>query len=99
MDTKSALQDALHANDLDTIKASLLNTPLTARQNELDTSLILAMPQSSLETIELLLDLGAKLKEASLFSAVAREETAVFKLLIDAGWDINSTEFQRTAAQ
>jgi hypothetical protein len=46
-----------------------------------------------------LLLLGAKLKEASFHRAVAREEAAVFQLLIEAGWDIDSTEYEMSAVQ
>jgi hypothetical protein len=92
-------QDALRANDLTSIKASLLRMPPAERQNELDECLIFAMPQCSLELIKTLLDLGAKLKRASFHKAFERGDTAVFKLLIEAGWDMNSTEFQLTALQ
>jgi hypothetical protein len=93
------LQEAIRYNNLDAVKADLARSPTTRRQEDLNESLILAMPDGALDTIKLLLGLGAKLKRASFHSAVAREEVAVFQLLVEAGWDIDSTEYQRSAVQ
>jgi hypothetical protein len=49
--------------------------------------------------IELLLRLGAKVNVLSLESAIEREEPTVLQVLVDHGWDINSTEFEDTAIQ
>jgi hypothetical protein len=93
------LQEAIRHNNLDAIEANLARSPTTKRQEELNESLVLAMPNGTLDTIKLLLVLGAKLKRTSFLRAVAREEVAVFQLLVEAGWDIDSTEYQRSAVQ
>ncbi|KAH4017307.1 hypothetical protein HBH61_156150 [Parastagonospora nodorum] len=92
--TNRTLQDSVHDDDLDSIQRILTGMPPDQAQCELDAGLALAMPKNSLATIEHLLRLGAKLNNASFDAAFAREETAVFKLLIDSGWDINSSPSQ-----
>jgi ankyrin repeat protein len=93
------LQEVLRHNNLDAVEANLARSPATKRQEELNESLVIAMPNGNLDMIKLLLLLGAKLKEASFHRAVAREEAAVFQLLIEAGWDIDSTEYEMSAVQ
>jgi hypothetical protein len=99
MNPTSLLHDAIQSNDLSRIESSLSDWPSASRQDELNASLVMAMPQGSLETIKLLLTLRAKLKSASFHSAVVREDAAVFELLIESGWDIDSTEFELSAVQ
>lgn len=91
------LHDAIERSELKAIDASLSAGSLT--QDELDQCLVVAMPKSSLDTIKLLLNHGTCLKEDAFHAAIHREEPAVFQLLIEAGWDINSTEFDLTAIQ
>jgi hypothetical protein len=93
------VQEALRHNNLDAVEANLVRSPATKRQEELNESLTLAMPHGTLDMIKLLLLLGANLKQASFHSAVAREEAAVFQLLVEAGWDIDSTEYEMSAVQ
>lgn len=93
------LRDAVQENDLGAIELSLAEVPAHIFHDELDGSLILAIPAGSHATIELLLKHGAKLKCASFHAAVAREDTDVFQLLIDSGWNIDSTMFNFTAVQ
>ena len=92
------MQQAIKSNDLEKIRAEFSTRPI-ASQGELDDCLILAMPQGSLEMIELLLQLGSRLKQASFLSAINRDDPTVFRLLIASGWDINSTAFERSAVQ
>jgi hypothetical protein len=57
------------------------------------------MPQGSIQTIKTLLNLGAKVDVLSIHSAIVRGEPTVFQLLVDSGWDINSTEFESATVQ
>jgi ankyrin repeat protein len=93
------LRDAVKANHLEAIESSLAEVPADRLQDELNNSLISAMPAGSHATIELLLNHGAKLKRASFHAAMAREDTAVLQLLVDSGWVIDSTEFTLSAVQ
>jgi hypothetical protein len=99
MKPTSILQDAIGSNNPAGIESSLSECSATNRQDELNASLVQAMPHGSLETIQLLLTLGAKLKSTSFYSAIAREDAAMLQLLIDFGWDIDSTEFELSAIQ
>jgi ankyrin repeat protein len=93
------LRDAVKANHLEAIESSLAEVPADRLQDELNNSLISAMPAGSHATIELLLNHGAKLKRTSFHAAMAREDTAVLQLLVDSGWVIDSTEFTLSAVQ
>jgi hypothetical protein len=97
MKISAALTAAIDADDLADIRSNLPRD--TASQDELNECLILAMPESSLDTIGLLLQRGAKLKSGSFFDMIARGDTAVFQLLIDSGWDIDSTDFEVSSVQ
>jgi ankyrin repeat protein len=97
MNTK--LRDAVQADHPEAIEESLAEVPADRFQDELNDSLILAMPTGSHATIKLLLDHGAKLKRASFHAAMAREDTGVLQLLVDSGWDIDSNEFTLSAVQ
>ncbi|KAF1846344.1 ankyrin, partial [Cucurbitaria berberidis CBS 394.84] len=66
-------------------------------QKELDECLTSVMPEGSLGMIKILVRHGSKLTIFSFFKAIRREEPAVFQLLIDHGWNIDSTEFEVTA--
>jgi hypothetical protein len=99
MAEEDTLRDAVPANDLEAIESSLANLPSHRYHDELKESLTLAMPSGSYATIKLLLDHGAKLEQASFHAATIREDTGIFQLLIDSGWDIDSTEFNYTAIQ
>tara|TARA_R110002003_G_scaffold149_7_gene13537 strand:+ start:384 stop:677 length:294 start_codon:yes stop_codon:yes gene_type:complete len=96
MGLSATLQNALRNDDLDTITTSLNDHP-TVSQAELDECLTIAMPHGSLATIRLLLGHGAKLKSLSFINAISRAEPAVFQLLMDSGWDVNSVELERPA--
>jgi hypothetical protein len=89
MAVKDTLRYAVQANDLEAIESSLADLPSHRYHDELKESLTLAIPAGSHATIKL----------ASFHAAVAREDTGVFQLLIDSGWDIDSTEFNYTAVQ
>ncbi|KAH3995362.1 hypothetical protein HBI70_178240 [Parastagonospora nodorum] len=94
-----SLKDAIRMNQPDLIESSMTKGPINmgTRQKELDACLELSMPTGTLEVIERLLTLGARLVPDSLFAAVARQEPEVFQLLIEFGWDINSTRFSHAA--
>lgn len=95
----SILQDVIRTNQSESIEVHLTKSPTVTRQAELVACLNLAMLEGSTEMIGLLLDLGAELSVYSLASAVARQEPEVFRLLIDSGWDINSTMSSLSAIQ
>jgi len=93
-----ALKDAINNNDLANVRANLPQGT-GADQIKLDECLILAIAESSLGVIELLLEHGAQLKSHSFFGAIARGDPSVFQLLIESGWDINLTAYEGTAVQ
>jgi len=97
----SSLKDAIYMNQPDLIETNMTKGPvnMSTRQKELDACLELAMPTGSLDLIKRLLNPGARLVADSLPAAVARQEPGVFQLLIDFGWDINSTRFSHAAIQ
>lgn len=88
----TTLQDAIRSDDLENITTSLKNHPML-KQADLDECLTLAIPHGSLSTIKLLLHLGAELNRVTLLKACMRAVPAVFELLMDFGWDIDSVEF------
>jgi len=92
------LEEAIRSDDLDAINVSL-SVPGSATRDVLRACLFLAMPDAALPTIELLLQYGATLSSLSFSSAIQRGDPGVFELLVDSGWDIDSTEFGTTAVQ
>lgn len=60
-------------------------------------SLTFAITHGKLESIETLMVLGAEMNESGFLQAIKRGDLAIFQLLIDRGWDVNSTEFGKTA--
>lgn len=92
------LQEALQNNNIDAIQHGL-SEPTSASKEVLNACLDLAMRRASLQTIELLFQHGAELDALSRRDAFQRGEPAVFQLLIDSGWDINSTAFEHSAVQ
>jgi hypothetical protein len=99
MSLSVAMQRAFRSNELATIEAEVAKLPSATRQEELNTCLTLAMPQGSIEMIELLVNLGARLDQHSLYAAIRREDPSLLQLLVDSGWDINSNNFERPAIQ
>jgi hypothetical protein len=90
------LKEAIQANDFDRLEAALDVRP-SVSQEKLDECLKAAMPEASTDIIRLLLQRGAKLQMWSYGQAITRSEPEVFQLLMDHGWDIDSTEFGRPA--
>ncbi|CAN9081169.1 unnamed protein product [Alternaria alternata] len=88
------IQEAIGSDDTDKL-LKLLRVHPERSYEELQDSLTIAISTGSLRTIEVLLDHGATFKYSSYDELFIREEPAVFKQLIDHGWDINSTEFER----
>ncbi|KAH3964931.1 hypothetical protein HBI25_160080 [Parastagonospora nodorum] len=76
------------------IESNLTPSPVSMRerQKELNGGLELAIPASSQEVIARLLTLGATLNSRSCLTFLARQEPAILQLLLDFGWDVNSTE-------
>lgn len=98
MSVSETLKEAIDRDDFDSFKLRLCQEPLLDEAG-LDTCLVLAMPHCSLQIIKLLLQLGAELKARSWCAIFRRGDPAVFQLLIESGWDIDSTEQERSAVQ
>jgi hypothetical protein len=96
--TPQEIQDAIGSDDTDKL-LKLLRVHPERSYEELQDSLTTAIATGSLRIIEILLDHGATLKYSSYDELSIREEPAVFKQLIDHGWDINSTEFEQPPVQ
>ena len=92
------IQEAIGSDDTDKL-LKLLRVHPERSYEELQDSLTIAISTGSLRTIEFLLNHGATLKYSSYDELFIREEPAIFKQLIDHGWDINSTEFERPPVQ
>lgn len=97
-DLPADLQEAIRRNDLDAIKLSL-SDPQNTSQEALNACLNLAMLEASSQTINLLLQQGARLSVISHGDLYQRDDPAVFQSLIDTGWNINSTDFELSAVQ
>jgi hypothetical protein len=95
----SALRDALQNDQPDQIEPNLTKRPKATRYGELDRCLYDAMPSGSLKMIATLLRLEARLCSLSLWRAVERQDSEVFDLLLESGWDINSHDFEYTGVQ
>jgi hypothetical protein len=87
-----ALNTAIENNDLEAIEATRTNRPAAKRRDEIDQCLVVAIPRHSLQTIQFILLLLPRLKSAAYYSAI-RRGPEVLQLFLDAGWDIDSTEF------
>jgi hypothetical protein len=98
MSIPTTLRSAINSNDIQSIRAELAAHPNIGSE-QLNTCLVLAMPQGHMEVIKLLLQLGAQLDHESSRSIIEREDPAVLQLLVESGWDMNTTEFGRTAVQ
>jgi hypothetical protein len=83
------LHNAIHANDFKAVQHALLTPPI-ATPSDLGNALELAMPDASLPILKVLIQVGADLTRLALHAAMYREEPAVFDLLVEAGWDIES---------
>lgn len=98
MSLSKELQDILSANDSAGFEV-YMSKHSGISQAELDRCLGSVMPAGSLDMIKVLLDHGSKLTVSSTHFAIARQDSALFQLLLDHGWDINSTEFGRSPVQ
>lgn len=92
------LRDAICSNEMETICAELTAHPDTNLE-QLDACLVLAMPQGNEEIIKLLLQLGAQLDHESTRAAIEREDASILQLLVESGWDMNTTKYGRTPLQ
>jgi hypothetical protein len=93
------LKEVVQSDDLELIEAFLFRMPLEIHQKLFDGGIFLAMPEGSLATIEYFFNRGGKLKPPAMNRGIARDDTAVFQTLIDAGWDMNSSEHGYAAVQ
>ena len=98
MSSLTVLKQLINTDDANGLDLNLA-TRDTISQSELDECLESAMPGASIDIIRLLLQHGARLTILSFGKAIGRQDPAVFQLLLDHGWDINSTEFGRSAVQ
>ncbi|KAF2821564.1 hypothetical protein CC86DRAFT_470751 [Ophiobolus disseminans] len=96
MSGASVLKEAIQRDDVDAIRSELSSQP-EITQDELNEHLNSTMLQGSIVTIKLLLERGAKLNRSSFGKAIDRGEPAVFQMLIERGWDINSIKFRTSA--
>jgi hypothetical protein len=87
-----ALNTAIENNDLKAIEASRTKRPATKRRDEIDQCLVVAVPRASLQTIQFILQQLPRLKSAAYYGAIERGPE-VLQLFLDAGWDIDTTEF------
>lgn len=85
----------IRTNDTKALENSLSECPAIS-QKELDECLSSAMGEGSLDMIRMLLQHGAKLQRLSFIRLNARADPAVFQLLMDYGFEINTTEFYMT---
>lgn len=98
MKLSNEVQDIIEANDASKLEARLSEDPALT-QEELNKCLESVMSNGSLDMIKVLLQHGSRMNVFAFFKAMRREDPAVFQLLIDNGWDINSTEFELSAVQ
>lgn len=98
MNLPEDLRIMVEASDISRLETRLTGPPVVG-QEELDECLSAAMPAATISCIRTLLIHGAKPKAWSLGEAMAREDVAIFQLLVDHGWDINSAKYGRPAIQ
>lgn len=94
-----ALQHAIRNDDLEAIQGSLAQIPSAEKPATLKECLVLSMRHRALEAIKFFFGLGAKLRDFALWRVIDKEDTDVLQALLDAGWNINSTEFGIAAIQ
>jgi len=88
------LQNAIHSNDLLTIKRHLPKS-----QDDLDAALLIAMPHCAIPTIKFLLRAGKVVEEEAFYKAISRKDTAIFEAMMENGWHVDDTPSERTAVQ
>jgi hypothetical protein len=86
------LRAIIESNDLTRINARLSRFPALS-QEELDRCFIFAISEASLDTIDSFIKWGANMTKEAFYTAISRGEPALIQLLLDNGWEINSTEF------
>lgn len=82
-----------------TVERSIRNEQMRQHQQHLNDQLSLIIPQGSFQAIKALLQQGAKLDERAMWAAVGREDVELFEMLVEFGWDIESTEGSKCAVQ
>ena len=86
-------------DDLDAIQTCLDRVPLAEKNAILKECIALAMSQSALKATKALFSQGAALTSRALWTAIDKENLDVLQALLEAGWDINSTQFELAAIQ
>ncbi|KAF1917523.1 ankyrin repeat-containing domain protein [Ampelomyces quisqualis] len=95
-----ALNLAIQNNDAAVLETSLAKEPATKRQQKLNECLTVVLRgEGSLESIKMLLDLGAKLELPATYAAMRREDLDLLQMLFEYGWNIQSTEYQSCPVQ
>lgn len=97
----NALQLAMQNEDASVLEASLSKEPASKRQQKLNQCLtvVLGERESSLKSIKMLLDLGAKLDLPATYHAKEREDLGLLQMLLEYGWDIQSTKYSSCPIQ
>jgi hypothetical protein len=97
----NALHLAIQNNDAAVLETSLDKEPASKRQQKLDQCLteVLRERESSLKSIKMLLDLGAKMNLPATYFAMEREDLDLLQMLLEYGWDIQSTKYSSCPVQ
>jgi hypothetical protein len=105
MDLTKELEHLIKTDDANALKAMLTKSGRPQRgtraitEEDKSRCLGLAIPEGSLEMIELLIQHGACLTPCSFFAAMRREEPELLELFIKRGWDMDSTRFGQSTVQ
>jgi len=94
----NSLREIIRSDDLSRLNNELSQNP-PLEQKELDKCLIFAMKEATMETIDALVKWGAKMTEESFYAAIDRGDPALLQLMVENGWDVNSTEYGPTALE
>lgn len=89
-ETHVALVSACSNGDLEKVKSLVLKRPKPPK-DDLQTALYYAVAYEHDSTVTFLLEHGAKVDESATIGATKCRSTAVFQVLLNHGWDINSS--------
>lgn len=76
-----------------TVERSIHNEQIRQHQQHLNVQLSHTLSQGTLQSIKTLLQQGAKMDEHAMRAAIGGEDVEVLDLLVEYGWDIDSTAF------
>src|ERR1700694_4363272 len=94
-ETYVALQKACSSGDLETLKSLVLKRPKPPKKDIQD-GLFDAIASDHDAVVSFLLEHGAKVDILAMTGALRCRSTAVFQLLLDHGWNINSWVHSRS---